>query len=274
MPTTTTTPSTDRQRAFARKLAAERPTWQDDLCAVINRLGKPADTIERAFDLCYDESKFVSKSEASNVIDCLLAAPRPAVSAATAETADDRNARAEYLARVENGTPHPTHRPNRYEGTCGTCRTEVAAEAGRIEKIDGRWATFHLAGECPEAEPTAGPDLRPMERFTSAGLVRVAVPGGDTRLKLRIKFARNGSVYVDDAAEYGEGRNYGRQAPGRAYEGDVSAELAAVVADPQAAIVRYTELVGRCGICNRHLEDKSSVARGVGPVCAAKLGLA
>lgn len=166
-------------------------------------------------------------------------------------------------------------RTNRYDGRCVDCGGHVPAETGALTNDGGRWVVRHV-GECPavaEPTPVAGLDLEPLRRFTSRGLVRVAVPGGDTRLKLRVKFANNGTVYVDDAAEYGEGRHYGRQAPGRGYEGDVTEALTAIVADPAAAIVAYTELVGRCGICNRHLEDETSVARGIGPVCAAKLGI-
>jgi hypothetical protein len=108
--------------------------------------------------------------------------------------------------------------------------------------------------------------------MTSRGIVRFAVPGGDTRLKVRVKFARNGTIYVDDAAVYGEGQFYGSQKPGQAYRGKIAEALAAIVADPKAAAIRYTELTGKCAVCARHLEDETSVERGVGPVCAAKIG--
>jgi Family of unknown function (DUF6011) len=39
-------------------------------------------------------------------------------------------------------------RPNRYAGECGTCGGPVPVGVGRIEKIDGKWKTFHLDGEC------------------------------------------------------------------------------------------------------------------------------
>src|SRR4029077_10276845 len=56
---------TEKQRAFARKLAGERPNWSDQI--------KDGGVWERCFDLVADGSKFVSKSEASAVIDALLA---------------------------------------------------------------------------------------------------------------------------------------------------------------------------------------------------------
>ncbi len=104
---------------------------------------------------------------------------------------------------------------------------------------------------------------------------RYAVPGGDTRLKLLVqrpvapsKWA--GWVFVSDAAEYGQGRKYGRQAPGKTYSGAVVSELEKIVADPEAACAAYGHLTNTCGICGRHLEDAGSVARGIGPICASK----
>lgn len=104
---------------------------------------------------------------------------------------------------------------------------------------------------------------------------RYAVPDGDTRLKVLVqrpeapsKWA--GWVFVSDAAEYGQGRKYGRQAPGKTYSGAIRVELEKIVANPQAACAAYGRLTGTCGICGRHLEDEESVARGIGPICANK----
>lgn len=102
---------------------------------------------------------------------------------------------------------------------------------------------------------------------------RYAVPDGDTRLKVLVqrpippsKWA--GWVFVSDGAAYGQGRKYGRQAPGKTYSGDIRVELEKIMADPKAACAAYGRLTGTCGVCGRHLEDKESVARGIGPVCA------
>lgn len=102
---------------------------------------------------------------------------------------------------------------------------------------------------------------------------RYAVPDGDTRLKVLVqrptapsKWA--GWVFVSDAAEYGRGQKYGRQAPGKTYSGSIVPALEKIVADPKAACAAYGRLTGTCGVCGRHLEDATSVARGIGPVCA------
>ena len=194
----------------------------------------------------------MSKRAASEYIDMLMAMPR-----------------GRKVAQASPPSAKPA-RTNARPQACERCGVVVPAGEGSLTKPAGRWIVEHV--ECPVVEATSTVDLRPMKRYTSRGLVRVAVPGGDTRLKLRIKFADDGTVYVDDAAEYGMGRNYGRQV-GAAYTGDVADELAAIVADPAAAIIAYTALVGRCGICSRKLEAEESVEHGIGPRCRAKLAL-
>lgn len=104
-----------------------------------------------------------------------------------------------------------------------------------------------------------------------------AVPNGDTRLKLRVKHPGkdsrfHGWVFVDDGAAYGSQQKYGSQAPGGKYRGKVQEQLRAILADPYAAQVAYGKLTGVCGHCGRPLEDAESVARGIGPICAAKYG--
>lgn len=102
-----------------------------------------------------------------------------------------------------------------------------------------------------------------------------AVPGGDTRLKVRIARGKDGSkwegwTFVSDGAEYGQRRNYGSQRPGGTYRGDIEDALRAIAADPLAARKAYGLLWGVCGSCGRKLEDEESIAAGIGPVCANK----
>jgi hypothetical protein len=50
--------------------------------------------------------------------------------------------------------------------------------------------------------------------------------------------------------------------------------LHAIAADPQEAMTRYGREIGKCGAagCGRTLTDPESRARGIGPICAGKLG--
>lgn len=103
---------------------------------------------------------------------------------------------------------------------------------------------------------------------------RYAVPGGDSRLKVKIDNVDKGKwagwVFVKDAAAYGQGQRYGSQKPGATYTGKIQDALRTILADPKAAMAEYGHLTSTCGICGRPLEDAESVARGIGPVCASK----
>lgn len=51
-----------------------------------------------------------------------------------------------------------------------------------------------------------------------------------------------------------------------------NAILAKIAVDPRTAMVRYGHELGHCGYCGRTLTDPVSRERGIGPVCASKLG--
>jgi hypothetical protein len=48
--------------------------------------------------------------------------------------------------------------------------------------------------------------------------------------------------------------------------------LATIATDPQAAMLRYGQELGHCGHCGRTLTNEVSRERGIGPVCAEKMG--
>ena len=48
--------------------------------------------------------------------------------------------------------------------------------------------------------------------------------------------------------------------------------LAKIAEDPKAALLLYGQEIGSCGHCGRTLTDETSRERGIGPVCARKLG--
>ena len=128
----------------------------------------------------------------------------------------------------------------------------------------------HVAKQAEKAaEPTSGLDLTDVP----AGFY--AVPEGKGRLKIAIrKPGKNsrwhGSIFVDDGAEYGNRQNYGRQLPGKQYEGKIIEQLTAIAADPLAAMKAYGKLTSTCGACGRKLEDAKSIELGIGPICLEK----
>lgn len=132
--------------------------------------------------------------------------------------------------------------------------------------IDALIALPYRRQENTDDRPSSGLDLSNLPSG------RYAVPGGDTRLKIRVDNVEKGKwagwVFVKDGAAYGNEKRYGAQRPGQTYQGEVEDALRTIAADPKAATVAYGRLVGRCGVCGRRLEDEASVEAGIGPVCA------
>lgn len=148
------------------------------------------------------------------------------------------------------------------EKQIGVIRNSIARQAAKDAERQAKWAAD---------KPTTGLDLGNVPD----GMY--AVPGGDTRLKVRIARGKKagkwaGVIFVDDGAVYGQRQNYGRQLVGQTYRGAIQEELRKIAADPRAAMAAYGHLVGRCGRCGRPLEDEVSVAQGIGPVCIQKMG--
>jgi Family of unknown function (DUF6011) len=245
MPTTQTTQATDKQVTYLLKLIAERYETGVEGDAANEQLA----LIEAASD------HPMTKAVASRYIDTLLRMPRRRT--AVAETTDDRQARAEYAARVENGTPHPTTRPNRYAARCARCGHEVAAEAGQLIGQPGAWSVIHADDECPETEPTPAPTV-------AEGHYAITSTGDNDLAFYRVEHGTGqwaGRTFVRLVV----GGHSDRNAP----RDHVAGILARIAADPDAA-ARYGREIGRCWMCNRHLTDETSRALGIGPDCRAK----
>ena len=45
-----------------------------------------------------------------------------------------------------------------------------------------------------------------------------------------------------------------------------------LAANPQEGVLAYAKAWKACGICSRTLLNDVSIARGIGPICAAKYG--
>ena len=149
-------------------------------------------------------------------------------------------------------------------------KTELAKIAEPIT-LEGLAADLIAQGKFKIREPRedTGLDLSPV----MDGLY--AVPGGDSRLKIRISRGRAGgrwagTIFVQDAAVYGQHKKYGMQRPGTTYQGAIADALRAILADPFEASKAYGRLTSTCGVCGKALEDAISVANGIGPICAAK----
>ena len=170
----------------------------------------------------------------------------------------------------------------RSAGTTGDVVTVTTSKGRTSQQTLGEKVATDCYLPAPSAPEADGLDLNAIfdGLLTSTGEARttvwVAVPGGDTRLKVQIDRPRSGRyeghIFVHDGAAYGNRQRYGSQRPGETYRGKIEDALRAIVADPQAAMAAYGHLVGRCGVCGKRLEDEQSVERGIGPWCYANSG--
>lgn len=83
-------------------------------------------------------------------------------------------------------------------------------------------------------------------------------------------FLRTGSAYHDSKTLASRAPDGGWGTRTTLHGRDV---WAAIAMDELGAMAAYGHATGKCGRCNRLLEDAESVALGIGPVCRGKLGL-
>lgn len=95
---------------------------------------------------------------------------------------------------------------------------------------------------------------------------------------VRIKPARGkpGVLYVNrpDTDQYLGKIESGKFTPSRecAARSGLMAEILAILADPKGKAIEHGKLTGACAVCSRTLTDADSIAAGIGPVCATKMG--
>lgn len=82
-----------------------------------------------------------------------------------------------------------------------------------------------------------------------------------------------GAIYV----KHSDGTYLGKVTGSRLFtvanvSGEVEREIVGVAHDPLNAAIAYGKKYGKCSVCARTLTDEASIARGIGPVCAANFG--
>lgn len=87
-----------------------------------------------------------------------------------------------------------------------------------------------------------------------------------------------GAIYVKKGRDY-EGAYLGKVLrgaflPSRDCDEDTKGRVLAAMADPMASAVAYGKKFGKCAICHRYLTDEDSIERGIGPICAERMGWA
>ena len=80
-----------------------------------------------------------------------------------------------------------------------------------------------------------------------------------------------GSVYITSAGEY-IGRIFEGKLLAKFMGPDLLKQIVETMNSPQEAAVRYGHQTGQCSICGRRLDNKISIALGIGPICNEKFG--
>ena len=82
-----------------------------------------------------------------------------------------------------------------------------------------------------------------------------------------------GSVYIKQLGEYIGKVTGGYYLPVGSVSKDTIAEIQEICKDPMESAVAYGRRTGNCAVCARELTVKESIDRGIGPVCADRLGV-
>jgi hypothetical protein len=184
--------------------------------------------------------------------------------------------------------------PNKFPGTCTSCRRRIAAGVGVCEKINGNW-TVRCSSPCEPAPIPAAAKVGDMKgilalfdiakqhlkfpaivlALTDTVSIRINVAGERARVP--------GSLTVVDAARAEGGRDwYGRilrdgtfepSALGASLMPRLAEKLSEFAADPARVAGEDGRLHGRCCFCRIALTDERSTAVGYGPTCADHFGL-
>jgi hypothetical protein len=204
--------------------------------------------------------------------------------------------RPSFARTPQAGTAQATpERVNAYGAKCAKCQVWVEPGQGRLTSSLGQWRVSHIP-PCPEREVTPNVEPETLVAPASAPKVAFKVPDGrytvvfaDGHKTLRVATQGNiatfmpGKVIIsflsgsDNDHDYTSFANVDDQGGvkiWKKHQGNESLReaLKVVLGDAKAASKAYAVESGCCGICGRSLTTPESVARQMGPTCAAKNG--
>ena len=164
------------------------------------------------------------------------------------------------------GQPAPV-RTNNYGGKCGKCAVWVEPQTGRIEKINGRWVTFHLDGACPTpAAATPQVDLALGLYLDTDGNVRKVYKTRNERLAVKVLVPQTtGEVNADGTPRLRGSFQYVTGGIRVLRDLLAAGKAHALTQDEAAAFGRQFSFCVNCGL---YLDDDRSLAAGYGPTCA------
>lgn len=155
----------------------------------------------------------------------------------------------------------------------GSLTANQAAACRRLAEKRAQATTERAARE-NNAQTVNAEALEAAFAKAAASSKRVALWIGSVRIAPAKPGSKwEGSLYVVDR---GTDSYLGRVTAGKfvpSRDGSArEAEMLAILQDPKAAAVKHGKLTGSCSVCNRTLTDADSVAAGIGPICATRMG--
>jgi hypothetical protein len=110
------------------------------------------------------------------------------------------------------------------------------------------------------------------DKLRASGLKRIKLRMTGFAVKPAPETGKNaGALYVTEGETYLGKVIGGRFLRTDACTADVADKVAALIADPAAAIKATGIETGCCAICGLELTDPESIARGIGPICAERM---
>lgn len=169
------------------------------------------------------------------------------------------------LLKVSVDPTKKAARPNKYDGVCRTCQGEVPANTGRIEKVDGRWVTYHLDGGCLTAEAKAAMFA---DRITEPGLYKHSPDFGVDIYRVR-KSRSSDRLYAEKVVVH---EHDGEKEVEFVYNAKAMAFLRRSTKLTWAEARAFGAAYGSCVACGRTLSDARSLVQGYGNTCSAHYG--
>ena len=146
----------------------------------------------------------------------------------------------------------------------------------QVAAIHASIARAQIAQTKADNAPTVS--VEPIEtafaKAQAAGVARPKLRLGEFTFSPAPATGKNpGAIYV----KHSDGTYLGKVAGSRLFtvasvSGEVEREIVGVAHDPLNAAIAYGKKYGKCSVCARTLTDEASIARGIGPVCAANFG--
>jgi hypothetical protein len=154
----------------------------------------------------------------------------------------------------------------------------IEGEKARAERIDAEKAREVLVAVQVDTT-VAMPGLEDaFARAKAQGLQHPTIRANGFTISPAPEGGKNvGAIYVRGSEHQGAylGKVVGgRFVPSRECPDDKRDAVLELMKDPLAAAVAYGKQFNKCAICGRDLSDPDSVERGIGPICASRMGWA